>query len=424
MSDIADADAVVIGAGAFGLSTALNLAHLGMKDVIVLEQFEAGSQTSRRAAGLFKHIQPDPTRTALARLSVERVLSFEQDFGVPLPFARSGSLKLARTPEHAEVTHSEYRNSRSWDVDVEMIDPAEAHRVAPYLEAEGISAVAYVPGDIYIEEPNSLLTAYQQAGERLGVRVMEHTPATGITVRGGEVQSVTTPGGEIRTPVVVDAAGPWARLVGEMAPAPVQVATVRHQLFITEPIGGIEHGWPILRIIDTAVYVRPSRGGLMLGGFEPDPLPFDMHGRGPEFSAADVPLDLSVLRDLSDTVNRSVPALQDADLAEYRGGLFTMTPDGRFLAGPVPEIQGLWMATGCNGSGFSFSPGIGQTLAEWIVEGEPSIDMTVLAPARFADVRLDDAELEAAGVWQYTHYYDPDASRPAQRRGSAAHSTA
>lgn len=400
------ADAVVIGAGAFGLSVAYFLAREGAGRVVVLDRYAPGSQTSPRAAGLFKLIQGDELRTRLAQLAIETVLGFSEETGVHLPVERSGSLLVARTEAHAAMIQREAEQSQRWGVELELIDAVEAQRLAPYLEPEGILAACSIPGDVYIEEPASLLTAYQEAAAKRGVAIFGDTPVTGIRVRDGEVTGVTIPGGEIATPVVVDAAGAWARQVGRLAGASVPVVPMRHQLYITQQIAGIEASYPIVRIIDAAVYVRPARGGIMLGGFESSPLPLDPAERGESFSMDDVPLDFTVLEQLTGLVDRNVPALRQAGVQEHRGGLFTMTADGLFLAGPVPGVRGFWTITGCNGSGFSFSPALGRVLAEWIVHGEPSLDIRALSPERFTR-QFADEELVAAAVWQYTHYYTP-----------------
>jgi len=403
---LTEADAVVVGAGAIGLSVGYHLAKLGRR-VAIVDQYAPGSQTSPRAAGLFKLIQADHARTRLAQLSVRTITHFQADTGVPLPVARSGSVMAARTPEHADLVHTEAVRSAAWGVGLEMVDGAEARRLAPFLQPDGIRAACHTPADIYIEEPSSLLEAYARAAERHGASILPHTQVTGIRLQGGVVAGVVTKQGEIGTPVVVDAAGAWARRVGDLAAAAVPVMPVRHQLMITRPIEGVEADHAIVRLIDTAVYVRPARGGLMLGGFEADPLPLDVAQAREDFSMEDVPLDASVLTRLGATVHRNVPALREALVAEHRGGLFTMTPDGQLIVGPHPDVRGFWVATGCNGSGFSLSPGIGQVLAEWVVGGEPSIDLGACAPARFQALRFDDDQLRSRGIWQYAHYYEP-----------------
>jgi len=203
---------------------------------------------------------------------------------------------------------------------------------------------------------------------------------------------------------VVDAAGAWARRVAELAGADLPVATVRHQLLITGPLAQVDPADPIARVVDAAVYLRPARGGLMVGGFEPDPLPLDPRHQPASFSTDDVPLDLAVLRKLAGQVSAEVPAAGTAPAAEHRGGLFTMSPDGRFVAGPVPDLAGLWVASGCNGSGFSSALAIGEAMAAWITGHAPP-GLTALSPGRFGPLR-DDA-LVSRGLWQYAHYYDP-----------------
>ena len=145
----------------------------------------------------------------------------------------------------------------------------------------------------------------------------------------------------------------------------------------------------------------------MFGGFEADPLPFDPRQQPPSFTTDDLPLDLGVLRKLAAQVSAEAPAAGTAPVADHRGGLFTMSPDGRFTAGPVPDLPGLWVASGCNGSGFSSSPALGEALATWITTGTPPPGMAALSPGRFGSL-LDDA-LISRGLWQYAHYYDPAA---------------
>jgi 4-methylaminobutanoate oxidase (formaldehyde-forming) len=197
------------------------------------------------------------------------------------------------------------------------------------------------------------------------------------------------------------------RQVADLAGAQVPVATVRHQLLITAPTPAVDPGDAIVRVVDAAVYLRPARDGLMVGGFEPEPLPVDPRHQPGSFSTDNVPLDLGVLLHLAAQVTAEVPAASGGPVAEHRGGLFTMSPDGRFVAGPVPDRPGLWVASGCNGSGFSSSLALGEELAAWITGGSPPEGMAALSPGRFGPVR--DDELTSRGLWQYAHYYDPAA---------------
>jgi glycine/D-amino acid oxidase-like deaminating enzyme len=400
---LVDADVVVIGAGALGLSTALHCALAG-RSVVVVERHTAGSQASGRAAGLFKSVQADELRTRLARRSITKALTFADWAGVPLAVARSGSFLIARTGQHREYLCRELAQSRSWGADVREAPRTELS----YYQPAGEDFALWCPEDVYIEEPASLIQTCLAACRRHGATVAENEPVVGIPVTAGRAAGVETASRSIAAPVVVDAAGGWVRQVAGLAGARVPVAPVRHQLLITEPTAYVDPADAIVRVVDAAVYLRPARGGLMVGGFEPDPLPVDPRHEPASFTSDDVPLDLGVLRRLAAQVTAEAPATSSVPVAEHRGGLFTMSPDGRFVAGPVPDLPGLWVASGCNGSGFSSSLALGEALATWITSGIPPPGLTALAPGRFGP--LPDDALLRRGLWQYAHYYDPATS--------------
>ena len=404
-----DADVVVIGAGALGLSTALHCAVAG-RSVVVVERDTAGSQASGRAAGLFKSVQADELRTQLARRSIVKAVTFEEWAGTPLPVARPGSFLIARTARHRQLLCQELAQSRLWGADVREATQAQLAGQLSYYRPGGDDFALWCPEDIYVDEPASFIRACVAACQRLGAVVTEHEPVTGIPVTAGRVAGVETGRRPIAASVVVDAAGGWVRHVAGLAGAQVPVATVRHQLLITGRSAQVDPADPIARVADAAVYLRPARGGLMFGGFEPSPLPVDPRRQSASFTTDDVPLDLGVLRQLATQITAEVPAAGTAPVAEHRGGLFTMSPDGRFVVGPVPDLPGLWVASGCNGSGFSSSLAIGEALASWITTGTPPPGMTALSPGRFGP--LSDDALLTRGLWQYAHYYDPVTSAP------------
>jgi glycine/D-amino acid oxidase-like deaminating enzyme len=379
----------------------------------VVERHTAGSQASGRAAGLFKSVQADELRTRLARRSIDKAVSFSDWAGVPLEVARPGSFLIARTAQHRDYLRRELAQSVRWGADVREAGREQLAGGLGYYRARGGEFALWCPEDVYIEEPASLVRAYLDACRRHGAVVLENEPAVGISVTDGRAVGVETAGRSIAARTVVDAAGGWVRQVAELAGARVAVAPVRHQLLITAPVPEIDPAGPIARVVDAAVYLRPARGGLMLGGFEPRPLPLDPRQQPDSFSTDDLPLDLGVLRAMADQVKAEVPVAGRTPVAEHRGGLFTMSPDGRFVAGPVPGVPGLWVASGCNGSGFSSSPALGEALATWITTGTAPPGLTALSPGRFGP--LPDEDLVTRGLWQYAHYYDPaDPSDPAR----------
>jgi len=406
---VVDAEVVVIGAGALGLSTALHCALAG-RSVAVVERSTAGSQASGRAAGLFKSVQADELRTMLARRSIEKAISFADWAGVPLEVARPGSFLIARTAGHRELLRWELAQSVRWGADVREASRAQLAGALGYYRAAREEFALWCPEDVYIEEPASLVRAYLEAGRLHGAVLLENEPVIGISVTGGRVAGVETAARSIAAPVVVDAAGGWVRQVAGLAGAWVPVAPVRHQLLITVPAPEVDPADPITRVVDAAVYLRPARGGLMVGGFEADPLPADPREHAASFTTDDLPLDLGVLRALADQVAAEAPVAASAPVADHRGGLLTMSPDGRFVAGPVPELTGLWVVSGCNGSGFSSSPALGEALAQWITGGAAPSGMTALAPGRFSP--LPDDVLVTRGLWEYAHFYDPVGNGP------------
>jgi glycine/D-amino acid oxidase-like deaminating enzyme len=397
---------VVVGAGALGASTAFHLARLGVAPIVLIERREVASQNSRRAAGLTLQARATDLMTRVASRSVTAIERFAKETGEPLAYVRSGSLRIARTAEHAAKIRDEVACGRRNGVEVELIEPAKASRLAPYLEPRGIAAVAHCPGDIYLE-PGQLPVAYARAAVRLGVTLLERTAVTEVVTRGGRVERVVTDRGEHRARALVDAAGAWSRLVGEMAGLDVPTVPTRHQLVISEPLAGVRAEQPIVRILDANVYVRPADGGLLLGGYEPDPLQVDVRALPAGFDLRDLPLDAQVLRGRAACVSDQLPVLSDPAFAikELRGGLPTVTADGRPLVGPVPGLRNFYLATGCNVGGLSTSPGFGELLAEWMVAGEPPVDCSLLAPARFAPGPVAEERLRGECRWQYAHQY-------------------
>jgi len=400
---IAAADAVVVGSGAFGASVAYHLARRGAR-VAVLERAALASQTSPRAAGLSSQVRATPALTRLARRAVAKLAAFTAETGQPLRFTQSGALKIARTEQDAEQLAREVARGAAAGVPIEMITVAEARRRLPILGPRGIVAVTWSPTDCNVE-PSELPIGYCRAAEKLGAVLLPHTPATGFEIGARGVEGVLTPAGSIATRIVVDAAGAWARQLATALGAALPVVPTRHQLLVTEPIAGVSPEFPIARVIDANVYVRHERGGLMLGGYEADPLQLDAHALPDDVAA--LPLDIEVLWRLARRVAEQFPIFQDPAIrvAEHRGGLPTLTTDDRYLMGPLPGVAGGWVMSGCCVGGLSVSPALGEAMAEWILDGASALDLSEVSTARFAGRDLDERALRARCREAYaTHY--------------------
>ena len=399
-------DAVVIGSGALGASTAFHLAAAGLS-VALLDRAALASQTSPRAAGLSGQLRSDATMTRIAARAVRKIGRFEIDTGEPMVYFQPGSLKIARRPEHEAQLHEEVARGRQLGLDVAMISPEEARRLMPYLATDGVRAVMHMRSDVYLE-PAQVPIGYARASARLGATLLPDTPVEEILTTAGAVAGVRTPRGEIRAPVVVDAAGAWLRVVAAHGGATVKLVPTRHQLMVTVPLPDVRPDQPITRIIDANVYVRPEKGGLMLGGYEPDPVQYDMRNVPADFRIEDLELDLSVLRRLAASVATQFPIFRDAALQEHRGGLPTMTADGEHVLGPAPGVSGLYVIGGCCVGGLTTAPALGELLSEWIIVGRPSIDVPLMDPGRLATGLAEDRLRELCRLQYAHHYWSPE----------------
>ena len=398
------ADVIVIGSGGLGAATAFHLVKRGVKHVALVDKHDIGSQTSPRAAGMVSCARKSDLMINLIKLAAERIKRFTEDTGQPLDWVHSGSLKVARREQDAEVIESDIARGRRLGLDLERISPQEAHRLNPFLEPDGVVAVMRVGDDMYFD-PSQVAAGFARGAEIRGATLLPHTAIKRVLIDNGQVAGVDTNEGTIRAPIVVDAAGAWTRQVAEASGIRVPLVPTAQQLFVTEPVEGANADLPMVRIMDAAVYMRPCNGGFLWGVYEEHPRFFDMSRLGDRFQIKDMPLDASVLWRYAEDVKPQLPILLRAKVREHRGGIPTMTADGQHIVGPTPAVRGFFFASGCNVAGLSISPALGEALAAWIVDGAPPIDLTSLTVARFGTAAWSEEQLRQEAAWQYRHFY-------------------
>jgi glycine/D-amino acid oxidase-like deaminating enzyme len=401
---ISKADVIVIGSGGLGAATAYYLSRRKGLHVVLIDKHAIGSQTSPRAAGMVSCVRKSDLMINLIKDACRKIEAFAEETGQPLDWVRSGSLKIARRPQDAEVIKADLERGHRMDLDVELISPEQASRLNPFLKSQGVVAAMMIGDDRYFDLAQ-VAVGYARAATARGAILLPNTAALAVNISAGKVIGVTTAKGTIEGPLVVDAAGAWTRQVAEASGIRVPLVPTRQQLIVTQPLGGAHANLPMIRVMDAAVYTRPCQGGLLWGVSEEAPRFFDMQSLRPNFDIKDMPLDIEVLRSAAAEVKDQLPILQAARVREFRGGIPTMTADGHHILGPAPGAEGFYFASGCNIAGLSISPTVGEALAGWIVDGKPPVDLSPMSCMRFKDEQWSEAQLQRDAAWQYRHFY-------------------
>jgi len=400
---ISKADTIVIGSGGLGAATAYYLSKRGL-NVVLIDKHDIGSQTSPRAAGMVSCARKSDLMIGLIKDACRKIEAFTEETGQPLDWVHSGSLKIARRPQDAEVIKADLERGRRMGLDVESISPEQASCLNPFLEPTGVVAAMRIGDDRYFD-PAQVANGFARAAAAQGATVLPKTDVLTVNIIAGKVTGVTTAKGVIEGPIVVDAAGAWTRQVAEASGISVPLVPTRQQLIVTEPLDGARADLPMVRIMDAAVYTRPCQGGLLWGVYEETPRFFDMQSPGASFDIKDMPLDIEVLRSAALEVKEQLPILQTAKVREFRGGIPTMTADGHHILGPAPGATGFYFASGCNVAGLSISPTIGAALSTWIIDGKPAVDLSPMSVMRFKGQSWSEPQLQRDAAWQYRHFY-------------------
>ena len=412
---------VVIGGGVGGTSVALHLAEMGERDVLLVERSELTSGSTFHSAGLVGQLRADPTLTRMNMYSVELYRRL-QDTENPVGWRECGGIKLASSPERLEEIRRQISWARSFGLPLHEISPAEVAERFPLVDLDGVVGAAYLESDGHLD-PAQLCYTLATAARALGVQVRQHTRVTGISTRHGRVTQVRTDRGDVDCEVVVNCAGMFAAEIGRLVGVRIPLVPMSHQYVITEPfrVPG-EPSLPTLRDPDLLVYFRQDVDGLLMGGYERDPaawtaarvafdaIPSDFNGR---LLSQDWPR----FEDIAANAQRRVPVMANVGVRRLINGPEAFTPDNEFCLGET-ELGGFFVAAGFCAHGIAGAGGIGKVMAEWIIEGEPSMDVSHMDIARFGRQYRSPGYTLARTVENYRTYYDipyPDRQRRAAR---------
>jgi glycine cleavage system T protein len=399
-----DVQAVIVGGGVAGTSIAYHLAEMGWRDVVLLERAELTSGSTFHSAGLVGQLRSTVTLTRMMMYGVELYRRLKDETGYDSGWHEVGSLRLASSPERIEELKRLSGWGKTFGLPLEIIGTQEALELFPLFDPEGIHGAAYLPTDGHLD-PSGLTMALATGARSRGVRIMTGVRVTGIDVEGGRVRGVATDHGHFRAEVVVNAAGMWAHEVGRMAGIEVPLVPMAHQFLITKPIAGVRGDFPTMRDPDLLVYFREEVGGLVVGGYERNPAAWSLDGIPQDFNHKLLAPDWERFEELSEGAQRRVPVMEDAEINQMINGPEAFTPDGEFILGES-EVRGLYVAAGFCAHGIAGSGGVGRVMAEWIVEGEPSLDVWKMDIRRFGrHYRSRSYTLERA-TEIYATYYD------------------
>ncbi|HHY35615.1 MAG TPA: FAD-binding oxidoreductase [Firmicutes bacterium] len=366
------ADAVIIGGGVIGSSIAYHLAKEGMRNVVLLERYSfCTGSTGRCGAGVREQWGSERNcRLAQASINAFEHLAEELGYEGDIEFKQKGYLILAHTEKEWEQFKKNVALQNSLGIASKLLTPQEAKEIVPILNTDGMLGATYNKRDGHCN-PFHTTWAYAQAARRLGVELQYFTEATGIRLEGGRVAAVNTTRGTISTPVVINAAGPWAKPVAQMVGVDLPVYTQRHQILATEPTGPIID--PMVMSFSIGIYCQQTpHGSVVMGMGDPnEPKGYDI-GSSWEF-----------LREMSRIILRLLPALESLKVVRQWSGLYTVTPDAHPILGGVPGIDGYYQAVGFSGHGFMLAPAVGRIISELVVGKTPFIDITGLDLGRF-----------------------------------------
>jgi sarcosine oxidase subunit beta len=366
------AEAIIIGAGVIGCSIAYHLAKMGCPDVAVLERDHIGSGSTSKCAGGIRQQFSTETNIKLSTESVHFFERFEDETGYPADFRQNGYLMLATTEEELEAFRQSVTLQRRLGVDVHLLSPQEAREIVPQLIVGDILGATYCATDGYAD-PYSVAQGFASAARRLGAKIHESREVMNIE-RCHRIWRVSTTGDEFESPIVVNAAGAYAGKVGKMVNLDIPVYPSRRHIFVTAPLDEIRRDSPMVVDFHNGFWFRREGPSLIFGMRNPG-----------EPEGFDTSIDWDFLLKIAEVACHRLPFLEDIGIVRAQAGLHDDTPDANAIIGKIPEIDGLYLACGFSGHGFMHSPAVGRVMAELVLGGETTIDVSSLTAERFEE---------------------------------------
>ncbi|MBL8579770.1 MAG: FAD-dependent oxidoreductase [Mesorhizobium sp.] len=396
---------VVIGGGIIGCSTAYHLARDHKADVILLEQGKLTSGSTWHAAGLVGQLRSSASITRVLKYSVDLYKGLETETGLATGWKMTGCLRLATNQDRWTEFRRLATTAKSFGMDMQLISPAEVKKMWPLMDVSDLVGASWLPTDGQAS-PSDITQSLAKGARMHGAKIFEGVRVTGFEMKDGRIVKVKTDQGDIACEKVVNCAGQWARQVGAMAGINVPLQPVKHQYIITEKLEGLASDAPTIRDPDRRTYFKEEVGGLVMGGYEPNPQQWETG-----LSGGDVPADWEFRlfdddydhfeQHMTQAIAR-VPALERAGVKQMINGPESFTPDGNFILGLANECKNMFVGAGFNAFGIASGGGAGWVLAQWAVDGEAPLDLWTVDIRRFSGLHRDrqwvaERTLEAYG---------------------------
>ncbi|MBS0565338.1 MAG: FAD-dependent oxidoreductase [Proteobacteria bacterium] len=398
------AQVVVIGGGIIGCSTAYHLARDHKADVVLLEQGRLTSGSTWHAAGLVGQLRSSASITRVLKYSVELYKGLAAETGLQTGWKMTGCLRLATNEDRWTEYKRLATTAKSFGMEMHLISPAEVRRMWPLMDVSDLVGASWLPTDGQAS-PSDITQSLAKGARMHGAKIHEGVRVTGFVMDGPRITAVGTTQGEIACDTVVNCAGQWARQVGAMAGINVPLQPVRHQYIVTERVEGLAADAPTLRDPDRRTYFKEEVGGLVMGGYEPNPQPLP---------TGDVPDDwqFHLFEDDYDHFEQHlvqaiarVPALEKVGVKQMINGPESFTPDGNFILGSAPECANMFVGAGFNAFGIASGGGAGWVLADWAMKGEAPLDLWAVDIRRFSGMHRDRDWVSARTCEAYGKHY-------------------
>ncbi len=387
---------VIIGGGVIGCSIAYHLAREGRKEIVVLERSKLTSGTTWHAAGLVRRLRPSATLTKLINHSIDLYRKLERETGQATGWVQTGNLTLATNEDRLTNLKRQVSLSRAFGLEAHVVDAAHARDLWPLIETDGVIGAVWSPADGRVN-PSDVALALSKGAKAKGVRFFEDTNVTGLQKKSGRVSGVGVGDHVIEAEEVVIACGLWSREVAAMADVHMPLYACEHFYVLTKPIPEVQAlgpgaHLPTLNDQDAHLYARDDVGGLLVGTFEPHARGLPLNRLPADFSFTLLDEDWDHFMPMMENALRRIPALERAEVRMLLNGPESFTPDGQFMLGESPETSGLFLMGGMNSTGIALAGGAGRAMAEWIIAGEPTMELDE------ADIRRFDPGMNVLGA--------------------------